>query len=321
MRTVVLENANEAVRALKAGELVALPTETVYGLAGLGLEPEVLAKIFAAKDRPTFDPLILHIARPGQISQLASEVPHDARRLVDNFWPGPLTLVLPKKPHVPDLATAGLGTVAVRCPRHPLMRQVIEKVGSPLAAPSANLFGRLSPTSAEHVVEQLEGRIPYVLDGGPCEVGVESTIVGFLPDGVYLLRPGGLPTELIERMIGPLKRPTSSGTASEGGQSAPGQLPQHYAPVTPIVVIDGWHQLLPGDGVLTLKDVPEGHGGAVIQLSAKGNLKEAASRFFEALHELDRAGVLRIAAVRFPEQGLGLALNDRLLRAAATHKK
>jgi L-threonylcarbamoyladenylate synthase len=201
------------------------------------------------------------------------------------------------------------------------MRPVIETVGSPLAAPSANLFGRLSPTSAEHVVEQLEGRIPYVLDGGPCEVGVESTIVGFLPDGVYLLRPGGLPTELIERMIGPLKRPPSLGTATEGGQSAPGQLPQHYAPVTPIVVIDGWHQLLPGDGVLTLNGAPEGHGGPVIQLSAKGNLKEAASRFFEALHELDRAGVPRIAAVRFPEQGLGLALNDRLLRAAATHLK
>lgn len=319
MQTVVLTDAEEAIRALKGGELVALPTETVYGLAGLGLNPEVLAKIFAAKNRPTFDPLILHIARPGQVSQLASEVPHDARRLVDTFWPGPLTLVLPKKPHVPDLATAGLGTVAVRCPKHPVMRRVIEKVGAPLAAPSANLFGRLSPTNAQHVVEQLEGRIRYVLDGGACEVGVESTIIGFMPDGVYLLRPGGLPVEQVEHMIGPLKRMPVQSFETTLSQTAPGLLMKHYAPTTPLAVIDRFEELKPGDGVLTFCGRPQGHLGPVMELSPRRNLQEAASLLFQALHELDRAGVPRIAALRFPEHGLGMAINDRLLRAAATH--
>lgn len=317
MRCRVTKNPEEAAAALCAGRLVALPTETVYGLGGNAFDPRAVAEIFAVKERPTFDPLIVHVRSIEQLPQVATEFPAVAQQLADRFWPGPLTMVLPKTAAVPELVTSGLPTVAVRIPDHPLMQRVLEAAGFPIAAPSANLFGRLSPTSVEHVLDQLGDRIDLVLDGGPCRVGVESTILHFQHDAAVLLRPGGVSIEDLSQIIGPVTLPDVSLTAAT--PTAPGQLPSHYAPRTPLRIVPEIPSVAAHSGIGLLLCSPQSLTGyaRVETLSPAGDLVEAASRFFQALHQLDESGLQLILSQNFPDRGLGRALNDRLARAAA----
>ncbi|HVV98721.1 MAG TPA: L-threonylcarbamoyladenylate synthase [Planctomycetaceae bacterium] len=308
-----------AAEILRQGGLVAFPTETVYGLGAHALNPTAVARVFEAKGRPWFDPLIVHIADRSQVATLATDFPPVAIKLADRFWPGPLSLVVPKTPQVPDLVTSGLPDVAVRCPDHPIARELLRESGLPLAGPSANLFGRISPTTAEHVAEQLGDRVDYILDGGPCRVGVESTVLHITPEGVRLLRPGGVPLEDIERLIGPVLRPQTSETEAQP-QAGPGMLLQHYAPRTPLVIDGNVADLAQGRrvGVLAFRapqDVPD--GVALEVLSPIGDLREAAAGFFAALRRLDAQQLDLLIGESFPEEGLGRALNDRLKRAAS----
>ncbi len=309
---------SHAAAVLRSGGLVAFATETVYGLGADALRPEAVARIFEAKRRPHFDPLIVHLSEASEVEPLVAEWTPLARQLAEAFWPGPLTLVLPRRPVVPDLVTSGLPSVAVRVPGLESARELIRRAGCPVAAPSANLFGRVSPTTASHVLEQLGDRIDLVLDDGTCRVGIESTIIDLSADRPRLLRPGGTPVEEIEAVIGPVERPSAFG--AESRPSAPGQLPQHYAPQTPVRLVTCWDDV-PADetaAALGFTSVPaDRRFGTVEVLSPSGDLREAAARFFAALRQLDRSGASVIWAEAFPPQGLGLALNDRLQRAAA----
>jgi len=317
-------DVRRAAAILRDGGLVVFPTETVYGLGGLALETRAVAKIFAAKDRPRFDPLIVHIADPKWLGELVTSVPEMANRLIAEFWPGPLTFVLPKTAFVPDLVTSGLPTVAVRIPDHPLALELLCAVDQPVAAPSANRFGCLSPTRAEHVIEQLGDRIDYVLDGGPCRVGLESTVLDLSGETPTLLRPGGLTVEQIEAVIGPVTIPAlraadEPDSASSPGRASPGLLSKHYAPTTPLSVTGDFHcdDSAQRIGLLVPGPISDAAGFAAVEvLSATGDLTESAARFFAALRRLDTCGLDRILAVPFPETGLGRALNDRLRRAA-----
>ncbi|HAO99299.1 MAG TPA: threonylcarbamoyl-AMP synthase [Fibrobacteres bacterium] len=308
------ENIHRAAEALRNGELVAMPTETVYGLAGDALNPKALAKIFEVKQRPFFDPLIVHIADRNDVEKLCREIPKEAHTLMDRFWPGPLTLVLPKQNTVPDLATSGLDTVAIRMPSHPVARELLKEAGIPLAAPSANPFGRLSPTRAEHVAADFDSGIAIILDGGPCEVGVESTVVGWEEGKLRILRAGGIAMEAIEEA---LRRPVSVKTGTS--ILSPGNLPSHYAPRTPLVLLGAEKaDVSPTAGLLWfgVKKPPEGFA-LTENLSATGDPREAATNLFAALHRLDEAGLSRIYVRLLPEKGLGRAINDRLRKAAA----
>jgi L-threonylcarbamoyladenylate synthase len=298
----------KAAQLLAAGELVAFPTETVYGLGGDARNDRAVARIYEAKGRPSFNPLIVHLPDLAAVERIAVVGPK-ARILAQAFWPGPLTLVLPLRDGsgISPLVTAGLETVAVRVPAHPLAQRLLRAFGGPLAAPSANPSGRVSPTQAEHVLEGLSGRIAAVLDGGACAVGLESTIVLADPDPV-LLRPGGLPVEALEAAL----RETLAVGGDAGKPTSPGQLASHYAPDATVrldatTAQDG--EILVGFGAVT------GH----LSLSATGDLVEAAARLFQTLREADRlAGPGgRIAFAFVPETGLGRAINDRLRRAAA----
>ncbi len=296
----------EAARLLRAGGLVAFPTETVYGLGALARNDDAVARIFSAKGRPSHNPLIVHAATAAGAREIAGFGP-EAERLASAFWPGPLTLVLPcRDPHLSPRVTAGLATVAVRVPAHPLARALLEATGAPLAAPSANPSGRVSPTTAAHVLEGLAGRIDAVLDGGPCTVGLESTILGLTPDPV-LLRPGGLPVEALEAALG---RPVAT-RAAGAAVTAPGQLASHYAPAARLRLDAAGP--LPGEVHIAF-----GAPGP-FTLSETGDLHEAAARLFALLRAADVAagpgGTVSVAPI--PEHGLGLALNDRLRRAAA----
>jgi L-threonylcarbamoyladenylate synthase len=308
---------DEAARLLRGGGIVAFPTETVYGLGAVAFDERAVARVFEAKRRPRFDPLIVHVSDAGQLPRLAAAVPSAAQALIERFWPGPLTLVLPRTPAVPDLVTAGLPTVAVRMPRHPVALELIERTGLPLAAPSANPFGHTSPTTAGHVLDQLSGHADLVLDGGACPVGVESTIVSLAGDEPLLLRPGGLPIEEIEAVIGPVSR--TPRTASQP-VVAPGMLPRHYAPRTPLKTVRGDipTSLVPGGkvGLLAFRSGPHPSPFAATEvLSASGDLREAAANLFGAIRRLDARGVDLILAQTVPNHGLGLAINDRLARA------
>ena len=290
---------------LRSGGLVAFPTETVYGLGGDARSDLAVARIFEAKGRPRFNPLIVHVPDVAAAREFAV---FDARAeaVVARFWPGPLTLVLPlRDAGLSDLVTAGLGSVAVRVPAHPLAQALLRAFGGPLAAPSANPSGRVSPTRAAHVMAGLAGRIAAVLDGGPCAVGVESTILG-LVDGPELLRPGGLAVEALEAVLGPL---TVSGSAEK--PTAPGQLASHYAPAAAVRLAA--REVRAGEVRLGF-----GAGGGDLNLSETGDLVEAAANLFHMLREADRLAAGRgIAVAPVPEVGLGRAINDRLRRAAA----
>ncbi len=305
-----------AAELLRQGQVVGMPTETVYGLAGDGLNPAALARIFEVKQRPLFDPLILHVATADEAFGLAERVPEAARELARRFWPGPLTLVLPKREMVPDLATSGLPNVALRVPAHPVAQALLRAFGGPLAAPSANRFGRISPTDAAAVREELGEAVSLILDGGPCAVGVESTVV-FLGEGeALLLRAGGIAVEEIEATTGPLGR----ATAVEGRPLAPGQLRQHYAPRKPLKLVREAGEIpARGDvGWLAFGAETGAFPGVRENLSPTGDLREAATNLFRAMRRLDDdARVGTIYAVPLPTRGLGRAINERLERAGS----
>lgn len=311
------KDINKAKHLLERGELVAIPTETVYGLAANALNVDAVLKIFQVKNRPRFDPLIIHVSSLDEVSQYATDIPLNARALAEAFWPGPLTLLLPKKNIVPDLVTAGLPTVGIRCPDHPLTHRLLESLDFPLAAPSANPFGYISPTTPAHVADQLGDQIPYILDGGPCEVGIESTIVGFDNEGGTVLRTGGLKIEDIEHIIGKVKLQLTTSS----NPTAPGQLHSHYAPKKKLLTGDlekllAQHDLLK-TGVLSFQK--DHHAPFQYILSPSGDLQEAARNFFSALRTLDALPVDIILAEFAPEAGLGRAMNDRLSRASFEH--
>jgi L-threonylcarbamoyladenylate synthase len=305
-------------RRIRAGGLVAVPTETVYGLAGDATSKAACLRIFSAKRRPASDPLIVHIASLGDLERVAR--PNAAAlRLAGKFWPGPLTIVLPKTQAVPDAATAGLGSVAVRMPSHPLFRRLIRLAGVPLAAPSANPFGYLSPTTADHVLRSLGSRVGHILDGGPSRIGLESTIIDLRnPGRPRLLRPGAITREELARALGtPVARARRS--RKKGAQVAPGQLERHYSPRTP-VVLHGRMKPLPGPGDAWLFiGRPRGarHRANVFWLDPRGDLRRAARRLFSTLRRLDERGFRRIHVELPAGQGLAEALADRLNRAGA----
>ena len=307
-----------AAAAIGRGELVGMPTETVYGLAANAFDADAVLRIFAAKGRPRFDPLIVHLADASDLEAVAHVSPR-AARLAAACWPGPLTLVLPRRACIPDAVTSGLETVAVRVPDHPLARALIRRCGRPLAAPSANLFGRTSPTTAAHVREQLGAAVAVILDGGPCRVGIESTVLR--PDPTPLvLRPGGLTREAMEAILGEAVALAGREQRAEGlPQEAPGLLASHYAPRAPLRLRTDtmpWPND-PGIGLLafTGRDLPSGPAQVEI-LSPSGDLQAAARGLFAALRRLDAAGVSAIVAELVPETGLGEGINDRLRRAA-----
>jgi L-threonylcarbamoyladenylate synthase len=307
-----------AASIIVGGGLVAFPTETVYGLGANAYDGRAVARIFEAKGRPKFDPLIVHLGDVRWLSDVVSSVTPLAQRLIEAFWPGPLTLVLPKTERVPDLVTAGLPTVGVRMPAHELTLQLLRRANLPIAAPSANLFGQVSPTTAQHVAEQLGARIDYILDGGSCTVGVESTILDLSDGRPTLLRPGGLALERLEAEIGPI-RVAGSAAKEDEPQLSPGRLLRHYATRTPLVIADGAHVLPAGKGVglLTLVAEPgDDRFAAVEVLSQRGDLAEAAAALFAAMRRLDAGGFEWIVARLVAEAGLGRAINDRLRRAA-----
>ena len=315
--TVTLSDSDRGLRAatsiLRAGELVAFPTETVYGLGADALDDRAVARVYEAKGRPAFNPLIVHVHDLEAAERFAIFDPA-ARVLAEAFWPGPLTLVLPRRAGsgLSDLVTAGLPTVAIRVPAHGLARRLLETFGGPLAAPSANPSGAVSPTTRAHVLDGLDGRIAAVFEGGACPVGVESTIIGFENAAPVLLRAGGLPVEDVAARLG---RPV--GTTGSGTITAPGQLASHYAPETALLLDASG----PGAEDLWLGFGPVESLRPGLNLSASGDLVEAAANLFSHLRRLDEMarelGLSRIAVAPIPSVGLGLAINDRLRRAAA----
>lgn len=314
-----------AKKLLEENKLVAIPTETVYGLAANALSTEAVAKIFQAKNRPTFDPLIVHVASIEQVNQYVEDFPSQAQALAQAFWPGPLTLILKKKTLIPDLVTSGLDTVAVRIPRHPLTQKLLRSLDFPLAAPSANPFGYVSPTTALHVKQQLGGKIDYVLDGGACEVGIESTIVGFPEGDPLVYRLGGISLEAIEQVVGKVQLQAHSSSNPQ----APGMLSSHYAPTKPLHIIKNqqevkkWlHQFSASQiGTLCFREYLEGIPPQnQVLLSQKGDFAEAAQHLFAGLRSLDRPEFEVILAELLPEKNLGRAINDRIRRAAALHQ-
>jgi L-threonylcarbamoyladenylate synthase len=306
----------QACALLRANELVAFPTETVYGLGANALETEAVLKIFETKGRPEFDPLIVHTRDAKSAFALARDVPKLAHQLAERFWPGPLTLVLPKKDLIPDLVTSGMPTVALRVPAHPLAHALLEAFDGPLAAPSANRFGRISPTTAEHVRSEFGDAVKLVLDGGPCKTGVESTIVSLVGPVPALLRPGGTPVEALKELIPNLSFPGSDPLHP----MAPGQLPSHYAPRTPLVLAEASaHAAFKGRklGLLMVGPARPSSGFERVEvLSSKGDLREAAAGLFAAMRRLDESGLDLIIAELARDVGLGLAINDRLRRAS-----
>ncbi|MDR1046725.1 MAG: threonylcarbamoyl-AMP synthase [Treponema sp.] len=336
------DTLRKAAELLCAGELAAFPTETVYGLGGNAFDAGALAKIFDVKKRPRFDPLIVHIAERGTLDALGDlSLLEKANRektalLTGRFWPGPLTLVLPRRPEVPALVSSGLATVALRFPSHPAAQKLIRYSTGAVAAPSANSFGRLSPTRAEHVEADLGGSIAMILDGGPCRVGVESTVLDLTGGLPRILRPGGLPREEIEALIGETARPPRDG--EPGAQVSPGRMKSHYAPRTTLILhsvkemaelpfrqneaylffgrpsMESWLAgAFSGQNPRAGDDDREG----IFYLSENGDTVEAAGRLFEILHHVDGLGKTCIHAEEAPPEGLGAAINDRLIRAAA----
>ncbi len=305
----------QAARLIREGKLVAFPTETVYGLGGDATNERAVAAIFEAKGRPQFNPLISHVLDAEQARKLVvwNET---AEKLARHFWPGPLTLVLPRTKDSPIslLATAGLDTAAVRAPSHPIAQALIRAAGRPIAAPSANRSGAVSPTLAEHVTESLGDRVSLVIDGGPCQVGLESTVLDLSTDRPTLLRPGGTTREAIEAAIGPIAV-SDALPAGDSARKSPGQHESHYAPSKSVRL--GATTVSADEGLLAFGANPPGGARETQNLSPSGDLTEAAANLFAMLRALDRPGIARIAVMPIPQTGLGLAINDRLRRAAA----
>jgi L-threonylcarbamoyladenylate synthase len=319
VKTVISTDRVAAVELLRKGDLVALPTETVYGLAANSLNAIAVAKIFEAKERPRFDPLIVHVPNREWLGRIV-DVPTGDRQLIgklaDKFWPGPLTIVLPKREIVPDIVTAGLDTVAVRFSAHRVFAEIVGELDEPLAAPSANRFGRVSPTTAQHVLNELEGRIPLIVDAGPTEHGIESTIVAVRDGRIAVLRRGPITDEQLSEFADIVSVTVTQSI------SAPGQLPSHYTPATPLRLIDNAEAFLPEKsqrvGLLAWSGAfrsPQAFA-AVRDLSERGDLREAAANLFRYLRELDALSLDLIVAERVPSRELGAAIMDRLERAS-----
>ena len=311
-----------AAARLRAGGLVAFPTETVYGLGANALDARAVANVYAVKNRPRFDPLIVHVADAAAVADYATRIDGRARRLMERFWPGPLTLVLLKRSAIHDIVTAGLDTLAVRQPAHPVALDLLRAVQFPIAAPSANPFGYVSPTTAAHVQDTLGHALDEIVDGGPCSVGVESTVLALDGPRSVLLRPGGVTLEQLESVIGKIDTQSSSRDSARPDPRSPGMLPSHYAPRVPLIL------LRPGEavprpaggeriGLLTLAPRADAPGYAVTEhLSRTGDLTEAAANLFAVLRRLDTQNLQRVIVEAVPETGLGRAIMDRLRRAA-----
>lgn len=311
--TEIGKDIAKARTLLEHGLIVAIPTETVYGLAANALDADAVVKIFEVKQRPRFDPLIVHGADRDQLTQYVLNFPEWATTLADKFWPGPLTLVLPKRNIVPDIVTSGFDTVAIRVPLNPLTHELLTQIEFPLAAPSANPFGYVSPTNPQHVMDQLGGKISYILDGGECTVGIESTIVAEHNGSIQILRLGGTSVEEIESVLGPVTIGTDIG-------HSPGSMKNHYATRTPLVLgpIDLRNYDPSTTGILSFqKRYPEIPIEHQIVLSTSGDLRNASKYLFAAMRHLDSLHLKVILAEEFPETGLGRAINDRLWRAAS----
>ncbi len=317
-----LATAGEIHRAadiLTQGGLVVMPTETVYGLAADALNPSALEQVFLLKGRPHFDPLIAHVHGWDQLAQIATVRSQLARRLADQFWPGPLTLVLPKRKAAPDLLTSGLPTVAVRAPSHPVAQKLLRAFGKPIAAPSANRFGRISPTTPDHVREEFGDSTPYLLEGGSCAQGIESTIVRVCDGRPEVLRLGSLPVEALEEFLGQRVRVATRSVLKH--PDAPGMLKHHYAPATPLEILpENWRaschvpqSIAPG--LLTYGTSLTTFSGPQVTIGTRG-ITQAARELFAALRTLDTSGCSKIYAERAPDTGLGRAINDRLTRAS-----
>ncbi|KXX69818.1 L-threonylcarbamoyladenylate synthase [Flammeovirga sp. SJP92] len=308
----------KAKEILESGQLIGLPTETVYGLAGNALDQKAASLIFETKERPSFDPLIVHSNSLERLKPYISELPPQAEKLAEAFWPGSLTMVLPKSDQIHDLITSGLDTVAVRVPKHELTLSLLASLDFPVAAPSANKFGYISPTTAQHVQDGLGSQIPYILDGGACNVGVESTIVGFPNGEPTIYRKGGIPVEEIEKVIGPVKVNAQSSSQPK----APGMLHRHYAPNATLLLgnIKELIKVHEGKDVVTLSlqskfdELPD---EKQFVLSESGDLKEAAQNLFKYLREIDQLAPQFILGEWMPEESLGRAINDRIKRAAS----
>lgn len=308
----------EAVHVLRSGQPVALPSETVYGLAANALDASACAEIFRAKARPLYDPLIVHIAAPKDIAHVVKDYPTPLiKKIIETFWPGPLTLILPKHSTLPYIVTAGQEAVAIRCTAHPVFQAVIKAFGSPLAAPSANRFGRISPTSARHVMEELAGHIPLILDGGKCPHGVESTILLVKDDTLEILRHGPVTAEMLAP-FGKIQDPI-------GTLQSPGRLKSHYAPTTPLEIIDTANDIpeedRPHAALLAWAPIDAKGFSMVVHLSRSQDLKEAATRLYDCLRTLDALALKKIYVERLPTVGLGAAIMERLGKAAADDKE
>ncbi|MFZ1706147.1 MAG: L-threonylcarbamoyladenylate synthase [Saprospiraceae bacterium] len=312
-------DVQKAAELLKSGKVVAIPTETVYGLAANALDDNAVLTIFEVKNRPFFDPLIIHVSDYEEIVKYVKNVPKFLDKLAQHFLPGPLTLLLEKKEFVPYLITSGSPYVAIRVPGHPMTQELLKLLNFPLAAPSANPFGYLSPTTAKHVYDQLGDKIPYILDGGPCEVGLESTIVGFENNRPTIFRKGGIAIEELEEVIGYSFDVKPHSTSSP---QAPGMLTTHYAPKVALTIVqdeDDWKKISPKNnvGVLRVSSyLPNYPKENQKILSASGDVREAARNLFAYLRILDDMNLEQIFVELLPEKGLGMAINDRLIRAA-----
>ena len=335
METKLLRDTEQDIRTaaaiLRAGGLVGIPTETVYGLGANGLSSAAVGKIFAAKGRPQDNPLILHVPDASWLARYCREVPDSAYTLAERFWPGPLTMILPRKDVVPDAVTAGLDTVGIRCPNHPVTLAIIRAADVPVAAPSGNTSGRPSPTRAEHMVEDMAGKIDAIVDGGPCGVGVESTIIDLTCTPPRLLRPGGLPLEALEEVLGEvavdaaLLRPLGEGEKPK----APGMKYRHYAPKAPVTVVLGEPSatadyiaahLGEHTGVICFDEWAGRFAGHVVEnIGSAARKDEQARRVFDALRAFDHTDVTEIYAQCPHEDGLGLAVANRLKKAAGFH--
>ncbi len=307
----------KAVALLNAEDIVAIPTETVYGLAGNIFSEKAIKAIFETKKRPFFNPLIVHISDAYKLSEIVTHIPEKAKLLAAAFWPGPLTLVLPKQSTIPDIITAGKGTVAVRVPNHLLTLELLRQLPFPLAAPSANPFGSISPTTAAHVENYFKDRVKLVLDGGKCKSGIESTIIGFENEQPIIYRLGSTSIEAIEAIVGKIKVKNKK----EENPDAPGMLARHYAPKTKTILMDNVADSLkhfPNKtiGLLVFhSEISDNRIKSQIVLSKRRDMAEAASKLYEALHQLDKLDLDLIIAEKFPDFGLGKSINDRLTRA------
>ncbi len=325
MHTIIGNDLRYSAALLGQGAVVAIPTETVYGLAANALNHEAVLKIFEAKNRPHFNPLIVHCKNWEHACQYAQSVPEIAHLLAKHFCPGPLTFLLPKKNTIPDLVTSGSDLVALRIPHHPLTLSLLDLLEFPLAAPSANQFGYISPTTAGHVYESLNGKIPYIMDGGPCSIGLESTIIGFQDDQIIVHRVGGIEIEAIEKISG-AKTIRVQELSNPSRPTTAGQLKSHYAPHTDLIIgeipplFEQYKNLKLG--LISFSDAyPELNFEQKYVLSPKRDLHEAAQNLFSSLRNIDGGDLDLILAEQFPNEGLGAAINDRLHRAQSLYKK